>query len=154
MKPTALLTIALLSSGLLVSCDKSKEAEAEKKTEKVAATPKEKADALLVKLVAGVEKTVVALESVTDKASAEAAAVKIKEAGAELSKLVPEVEVMKKELSEEDNTAMKASAEAAMTPIMGRMSEAMQKVAANPEVSEVLMPAIMEFQKAMTPPSE
>lgn len=152
MKPTALLTIALLTSGLLLSCDKSKDKEADKKTETAPSTPKEKADELLTKLSAGFEKTVTALESVTDKASAEAAAIKIKEASAELSALSSQAKALESELSEEEKKAMETSAMKKMEPLMGRMTEVMQKVMTIPDAAEVLMPAIQDFQKAMSSP--
>jgi len=161
MKPTILLTVGLLGAGLLVSCDKAKDSGAEKsKTEAADSTPaapktpKEKAEALLGSLLTTFEKTATALESATDKASAEAAAGKIKEAGEELKKLIPEMEVSKKELSAEENEEMKKLSEEKVMPVMQRFMAASQKLESNPEVAAVLMPALMEFQQAMTPKEE
>jgi DNA repair exonuclease SbcCD ATPase subunit len=150
MKPTFLLSLALLASGLLVSCEKPKEAEADKpKTEAVPETPMQKSEALMAKAKDQMEQLVSALEGVTDKASAETAAAKIKEISVELAKVGPQVEVLKKELSEEENATMKKSGEAMMESLMGRMQTAGEKIEANPELNAILEPALMEFGKAM-----
>lgn len=150
MKPTALLTIALLSLGLLASCNKSKDTAADKKAEKVAETPMQKSQALLAKLTTSMEKIVVAIESATDKASAEKAAASIKETSAELRALAPQGKSLKKELTEAEDKTMEADAQKALEPLMERMAKAMEKVMLNAEANEVLMPAIEEFQKSMS----
>jgi len=163
MKSTTRLALVLVAaSGLLVSCDKPKEPAADTNTAaKTAAkpaaapaTPLEQANEILGKLTSGIEKVVVALESVTDKASAEAAAATIKSASAEISALGPKAKELEAKLSEADKTAMETAAEAGMKPLMGRMTEVMQKVMTNPETADVLMPAMDGFNKAMAPPAD
>jgi hypothetical protein len=159
MKTSVLRTLALVVAGsLVVSCNKSKEAadKAEQPTAApaaAAATPLDQSKEILGKLTSGIEKVVVALEGVTDKASAEKAAATIKGVAAEIGTLGPKAQELETKLSEEDKTAMETAAEAGMMPLMGRMTAVMEKVMSNPETSEVLMPAMEEFNKAMAPPS-
>ena len=112
----------------------------------------DEAKAILGKLASGVEKVVVALEAATDKASAESAAATIKSTSAELSALEPKAKELEAKLSEAETTAMETAAEAALNPLMGRMTEVMQKVMANPETAEALMPAMEALTKAMAAP--
>ena len=157
MKRTNILTIAAIATSLLASCDQTEStttpADQPVQKDTTPATPKEQADALLGKLAGGLETTVVALESITDKASAEAAAAKIKKASTELSALAPQAQALKAELSEEDSQAMETAAMEKMKPLMGRMTTVMQKVMTDPEVGEILMPVMEDFRKAMAPPS-
>ena len=156
MKRTHILTVTALAASLLASCDKPKttDASGDKPAQKEAApaTPMEKAEALMTKLSGGLETAVVALESITDKATAEAAAAKIKTVSAELSALAPQAQALKTSLSEEDAKAMETMSMEKMKPLMGRMTEAMQKVMTNPETGDILMPVMDEFRKAMAPP--
>lgn len=137
-----------------VSCEKKEQDAGGASTDvaKVEETPLEAAKGLLAKLASGLEKTVVALEGVTDKASAESAAKTIKEVSEELKALGPQGEKMKDSLSEEEQKAMEESAMATMKPLMGRMTDAMQKAMSDPEAAAVLAPVMQEFSQAMSPP--
>jgi hypothetical protein len=159
MKATTSLTLAIVAAGsLLVSCSKSTETTGKTGTPPPPAAPApavpiDQAKEILGKLTSGIEKVVVALEAVTDKASAETAAATIKSVSAELSTLGPRANELEAKLSEAEKTAMETAAEAGMKPLMGRMTEVMQKVMTNPETADVLMPAMDAFNKAMAPPS-
>ena len=158
MKTSIWRTLALVAAGsLLVSCGKPAETAAKKETPPPApaapAAPVDQAKAILGKLTAGMEKVVVALEAVTDKASAETAAATIKGVSTEIATLGPQAKELETKLTEADKTAMETAAEAGMKPIMGRMTAVMQKVMANPETAAILMPAMESFNKAMAPPS-
>ena len=96
----------------------------------------------------------VALESVTDKASATTAAETIKSASAGIGALSPLAKELETKLSETEKTAMETAAEAGMKPLMGRMTAVMQKVMTNPETGDILMPAMDGFNKAMAPPAD
>lgn len=157
MKTTSRYAIVLLAAGsLLASCNKSEKDTGDTGAPPAAPVPMapiDEAKDILGKLTAGIEKVVVALESVTDKASAETAAATILGVSTEISTLGPKAKALDGKLSEADKTAMETAAEAGMKPLMGRMTEVMQKVMANPETAEVLMPAMEAFNKAMAPPS-
>ena len=137
-----------------VSCDKAdKPAAAPTAAEKPAAlTPLDEAKTLLGTLSKSLEKVVTTLEGVTDKASAETAAATIKSVSAELKSLTPKAQAIKETLPDADKQAMETEAMPAMKPWMGRMSEVMQKVMADPEVASVLGPVMNEFSQAMAPP--
>lgn len=158
MKASIRRTLALIVVGtLVVSCNKSEETSTMAETPPAApaapATPVDQAKEILGKLTAGIEKVVVALEGVTDKASAEAAAATIKAVSTELGALGPQANELESKLTEADKTAMETAAEAGMMPLMGRMTAVMEKVMANPETSAIIMPAMEAFNKAMAPPS-
>ncbi len=119
------------------------------KTEAVAETPLDQSKALLGKLMVNMEKLVVALEAVTDKATAETAATKIKEIGAEMRTLAPQAKELKDKLTEEEKKTMKTASEEAMKPIQERMEKVMGKAMADSEVAAILMPAMMEFGKSL-----
>lgn len=158
MKSTTRLVFSLIATGgILASCDKPKETNGDTGTVPVAATPAtpmEQAEQILGKLTSGLEKVVVALESVTDKDSAEAAAATIMSVSAEISALGPQAKDLQTKLSDAEQDAMENAAEAGMKPLMGRMTEVMQKVMVNPETADVLMPAMDAFNQAMAPPAD
>jgi len=147
LTPSLLLGAALLSTSLLISCgEKKEEASGDSNAENVAVTdtPDSLGDEMIVQMNALAD----ALMSATDKASAEAAVMKIDGVGDEIGKIAARMDKLETP-SDEVKLALDAKMDKGKEAMDAKMKGAMGTIMQNEEVAGILGPAMEKFGKGM-----
>ncbi len=150
LTPSLLLGAALLSTSLFISCGEKKDSASDDSdsanTENVETkdTPETLGDEMIVEMGALAD----ALISAKDKASAETAVTKIDGIGDNVDAIAARMDKLETP-SDEAKLALDAKMDKAMEAMDAKMQGAMKALMQNPEVSQILGPAMEKFGKRM-----
>jgi len=142
------LCASLLSASTLISWSDTTSAEPSVKDTPKIIAKKDSAESLTDELITGMNKLADTIGSATDKGTAEAAAKKIAALGDDFSAIAGRMDKLDTP-SEEEKKALDIKMTKASEEMKKKMQGSMTTLMQNPEIAEILAPAMMEFGQRM-----